>query len=83
MVDAPLSKATEGAGGLTGMWRIKRPEVDSSRCTKCHLCWLFCPEGVVRRGSKGEVWVVYEFCKGCGICAEVCTPRAISMVREV
>jgi len=25
----------------------------------------------------------YEYCKGCGICAQVCPTKAISMVEEV
>lgn len=83
MIRAPVSRAREGAGGLTGMWRTKRPDIDTGKCNKCHICWLFCPEGVIRRGEKSEVWVIYEFCKGCGICAEVCPAKAIRMIREV
>ncbi|MFP3162015.1 MAG: 4Fe-4S binding protein, partial [Acidilobus sp.] len=29
------------------------------------------------------VYVDYEYCKGCGICAEVCPTHAIEMVPEV
>ncbi len=83
MKKAPISKASEGASGLTGMWRIKRPEIDQAKCTKCHTCWLYCPEAAIGRGKKDDVWIIYEYCKGCGICAEVCPAKAIRILKEV
>lgn len=77
-----LSKPSEGASGLTGMWRIKRPLLDSSKCNRCMLCWLHCPEATIRRDPSGKLRVVYEYCKGCGICAEVCPVKAIRMLRR-
>lgn len=77
-----LSKPSEGASGLTGMWRIKRPMLDPERCNMCMLCWLYCPEGTIMREAGGKVRIVYEYCKGCGICAEVCPVKAIKMLRR-
>ena len=46
----------------------------------CFHCWLYCPDSVV---SKTIPPVInYEYCKGCGICAEECPAGAISMVDE-
>jgi pyruvate ferredoxin oxidoreductase delta subunit len=66
----------------TGVWRIEKPIIDQSKCTKCLLCWIYCPDMAVKRIDSGSVEIDYEFCKGCGICAEVCPPKAIKMVEE-
>ena len=77
----------KGEGGRTGDWRSSRPEIDHSRCTpsktgkpSCFLCWLYCPEGVVKQGIP--VTIDMDYCKGCGICAEECPSKAITMVDE-
>jgi pyruvate ferredoxin oxidoreductase delta subunit len=74
-----------GEAGTTGDWRTERPELDYSRCVVsqtgeacCHVCWLFCPEAVISRSIPITVDMTY--CKGCGICAEVC--NAFKMVPE-
>lgn len=76
-----------GEAGKTGDWRSLRPVIDRKKCIPmvknkpaCYLCWLYCPEGVIRAGV--EVTIDLDYCKGCGICAEECPPRAISMIRE-
>ncbi|MCL7383331.1 MAG: 4Fe-4S binding protein [Thaumarchaeota archaeon] len=66
----------------TGVWRIEKPIIDQSKCTKCLFCWIYCPDMAVKRIDSGSVEIDYEFCKGCGICAEVCPPKAIKMVEE-
>jgi len=80
---AAASTPTEGASGKTGQWRLKRPEIDQGRCTKCLMCWLHCPEASVGRGDGNRVWIEYDYCKGCGICGAVCPVKAILMVKEV
>lgn len=84
-----MSNSTHGPGdaGKTGSWRVERPVIDHSRCTPakrgkaaCHLCWLYCPDGVVSKDIQPQINL--EFCKGCGICAEECPTGAISMVEE-
>lgn len=66
----------------TGSWRIEKPVIDQSKCTKCLLCCIYCPDMSIKRMIDGGVEVDYEFCKGCRICAEVCPPKAIKMVEE-
>jgi len=63
----------------TGAWRSLRPFKDDEKCTDCSLCWLFCPEGCITRDKYD---INYEYCKGCGICAEECPTDAIAMERE-
>ena len=81
------SKLCKGEGGKTGDWRSSRPEIDNSKCIpcksgrpSCYVCWLYCPEGVVKRAVPVEI--DFEYCKGCGICAEECPAGAIAMVDE-
>jgi len=66
----------------TGDWRALRPVIDQNKCTKCLICWLFCPDMYDYMGWR-KVSVNYDYCKGCGICAHECPVKAISMVPEV
>jgi len=75
----PLSKPKIGVAGKTGFWRSLTPIIDHNKCVKCLLCVVLCPEAsiVVEQDSPK---ILYEYCKGCGICAEECPVKAISMV---
>jgi pyruvate ferredoxin oxidoreductase delta subunit len=80
---AAIATASEGASGMTGMWRIQKPVMEEGKCNKCLMCWLYCPEAAIVRGKDGRIWITYEYCKGCGICSEVCPTKVIKMVKEV
>ena len=67
--------------GKTGHWRIFRPVLDKSKCVKCLQCWVFCPETAIKRVDN-SVEIDYDYCKGCGVCANVCPVKAITMVKE-
>ena len=66
----------------TGDWRLQRPIIDKSKCNKCTLCYIFCPEGCIERDAEGYFEVNLFYCKGCGICATECPKKAITMVEE-
>jgi len=66
----------------TGGWRVSKPVLDPAKCTNCLLCWFYCPDGSIVRGDKA-VDIHYDYCKGCGVCAAVCAPKAIVMEREI
>ena len=81
------SVTTVGEAGLTGDWRTARPVVDNKHCTpaktgrpSCFLCWFYCPEAVISRTIP--IQIDLDYCKGCGICAEECPAKAISMIEE-
>jgi len=64
----------------TGGWRTFAPILIESKCTNCLICWFYCPDGAILRGDK-HITVNYDYCKGCGICVEVCAPKALEWVR--
>jgi len=66
----------------TGDWRSQRPIFDHSKCIKCGLCQLFCPEGCIEQDAEGYFEANLAYCKGCGICPRECWPQAITMVNE-
>jgi len=75
------SKPAPGEAGRTGDWRSHTPAIDQEKCSQkesCLLCWLYCPDGVISRQFPLEIDL--EYCKGCGICAEECPRKAITMV---
>lgn len=67
----------------TGLWRSMRPVLDRSKCISCLMCWVQCPDTSVMTDGEAKVSEIdLFFCKGCGICAEVCPVKAISMHPE-
>ena len=66
----------------TGGWRSQRPDFDNSLCTKCGLCYIFCPEGCIEQQEDGFYEANLYYCKGCGICDTECSRNVITMVEE-
>ena len=63
-------------------WATFRPVRDRGKCTMCLLCWFYCPEGtIVRISDRGDLMTNYDYCKGCGVCANECPVDAITMTR--
>jgi pyruvate ferredoxin oxidoreductase delta subunit len=76
-----ISRPIKGAMGKTGGWRDFRPVLDIKKCVKCLRCWIYCPEGAIIRNDDSPR-IDYDYCKGCGICANECPTKAIRMERE-
>lgn len=81
------SESGPGDGGKTGSWRVVRPVLNLDLCIPfkkkkkaCFICWLYCPDAVITRTIPPVI--DYEYCKGCGICAEECPANAIKMINE-
>ncbi len=62
-------------------FRTIKPILNKDKCVKCMVCYLLCPEGTVYKDGD-SLAIDYDFCKGCGICAQECKPKAITMVLE-
>jgi pyruvate ferredoxin oxidoreductase delta subunit len=64
--------------GLKPVW-IKK------NCINCLTCFINCPDRAIKVGKDGNMaGHNLNYCKGCGICAQVCPskPKAIMMVKE-
>jgi pyruvate ferredoxin oxidoreductase delta subunit len=55
-----------------GTTKSQRPVVRFDLCSKCTLCWLECPDECFDPTPDGLYDVDYQYCIGCGKCAEVC-----------
>jgi pyruvate ferredoxin oxidoreductase delta subunit len=66
----------------TASWRNQRPVLDREKCTRCTVCWKFCPDVAVSFDDEGYPLFSVDHCKGCGICAHECRPGALEMVDE-
>ena len=70
-------------------WRNKKPVINHDKCVGCLQCYLYCPDGVIKKANLSEkassnkaVAIDYDFCKGCGICSRICKLKAITMEVE-
>jgi pyruvate ferredoxin oxidoreductase delta subunit len=81
LTESAIARPTR-PGRAGARWRIFRPILEYEKCTKCNLCWKFCPDVAIDIDEMGWPWIDYDLCKGCGICAHECRPGALLMVRE-
>ncbi len=52
-------------------------------CFECDNCYGVCPDNaVIKLGPGNRFRFKYDYCKGCGLCAEECPCGAIKMVAE-
>jgi 2-oxoacid:acceptor oxidoreductase gamma subunit (pyruvate/2-ketoisovalerate family) len=74
--------------GSPFVWRDKIPVCQDQECICPGVCIseVLCPDGtgfIVRTGLPHQGYRIdTEFCRGCGICAEVCVGKALTMVDE-
>lgn len=70
---------------VTGTWRTYKPVWDSEKCIQCLRCWIFCPDSAVKVVDGKIAGPNYQHCKGCGICARHCPPKAhaLDMILDV
>lgn len=73
---------TNAEKNKTGTWRVIRPVLDKAKCVVCYICWILCPDGAIEEMPDETLGINYEYCKGCGLCANECPVRAITMEPE-
>jgi pyruvate ferredoxin oxidoreductase gamma subunit len=67
----------------TGSWRLFRPVIDLSACTRCGICFALCPDGAISLDANGYPVIDYDNCKGCMICSHECPIHCIAEQKEV
>lgn len=66
----------------TGNWRAERAVWLEDKCIQCFFCWVHCPDSAIIAVDGQVRGIDYFFCKGCGVCDQVCPVDAIYMVPE-
>lgn len=61
-----------------GLWRTSSPVIDYSRCTKCMVCFVYCPDSCITIDADLTPHIDQDNCKGCMICKVECPMRAIT-----
>jgi pyruvate ferredoxin oxidoreductase delta subunit len=84
--EVPLGGVILEAGNAkeykTGDWRSQRPIVDKEKCINCLTCFIFCPDSAIKVENGIMIGYDYDYCKGCGICANECPKKCITMKPE-
>ena len=65
-----------------GMWSRYKPVIDYGECTRCRICYVYCPDSAILIGKDDFPAVNYDACKGCDICHTECPVNAISLVQK-
>ncbi len=75
----------EVVGGLTeanALFEARRC-LSCGNCFECDNCFGVCPDNaVIKLGGSAPYEIDYDFCKGCGLCAQECPCGAIDMIPE-
>jgi pyruvate ferredoxin oxidoreductase gamma subunit len=70
------------AGRRVGAWSRFKPLINYDECTKCRICFVYCPDSAITIDKDDFPVVDYDACKGCDICYTECPVKAISLVRR-
>jgi pyruvate ferredoxin oxidoreductase delta subunit len=81
-IGAIVTEPGNAAHYKTGDWRSQRTSYDFTKCIKCGLCQIYCPEGCIEQNDESFFEANVYYCKGCGICARECPTGVITMVEE-
>lgn len=53
-------------------------------CFECDNCFGMCPDDAIKKLGPGLKFEIdYDYCKGCGICANECPAGSIDMIPEI
>ena len=56
--------------------------ISCGTCIACDTCLIFCPDVAISRAAPGRYSIAYDYCKGCGVCAEECPRAALALEEE-
>lgn len=80
--EGDILEAGTAADFKTGSWRSEKPVWDEKKCIQCMFCWINCPDAAIILKDGKVAGVNYDHCKGCGICAKECPPKASALKME-
>jgi 2-oxoacid:acceptor oxidoreductase delta subunit (pyruvate/2-ketoisovalerate family) len=79
---ATFEEVTQGLDETNALYEARRC-LSCGNCFECDNCYGICPDNaVIKLGSGNRFKFNYDFCKGCGLCAQECPCGAIMMVPE-
>ncbi len=82
-IGGKITDAGNASEYKTGDWRTFIPEVDRNKCIDCLQCWLYCPDMAIKIKEDGKLGKIdMDYCKGCGICSNICPVKCVSMEKE-
>lgn len=65
-------------------------DIDIDRCNACNMCAVFCPSGALRRDPAEKALAALKYlefsaadCVQCGLCADVCWKKALTVSSDV
>jgi pyruvate ferredoxin oxidoreductase gamma subunit len=65
-----------------GEWSRFKPVINYDGCTKCRICFVYCPDSAITIGKDDYPIINYDACKGCDICHSECPVKVISLVKR-
>jgi 2-oxoacid:acceptor oxidoreductase delta subunit (pyruvate/2-ketoisovalerate family) len=79
---ATFEEVTQGLDETNALYEARRC-LSCGNCFECDNCYGICPDNAVIKLGPGKRFKFdYDFCKGCGLCAQECPCGAIMMVPE-
>jgi 2-oxoacid:acceptor oxidoreductase delta subunit (pyruvate/2-ketoisovalerate family) len=77
-----FEEVTQGLDETNALLEARRC-LSCGNCFECDNCYGVCPDNAVIKLGPGKRFEFnYDFCKGCGVCAQECPCGAIAMVDE-
>ena len=77
-----FEEVTQGLDETNALYEARRC-LSCGNCFECDNCYGVCPDNaVIKLGPGNRFKFNYDFCKGCGVCAQECPCGAITMVPE-
>ena len=77
-----FEEVVQGLDATNALFEARRC-LSCGNCFECDNCYGVCPDNAIAKLGPGEGFAIdYEYCKGCGVCAEECPCGAIAMIPE-
>ena len=77
-----FEEVQQGLNETNALYEARRC-LSCGNCFECDNCYGVCPDNaVIKLGPGKRFQFNYDYCKGCGVCAQECPCGAITMVAE-